>query len=236
MSLLSPPRPTVLDTYRRVETPEGVELGLRVAGPPARLLAWGIDAFLRTLAYMVLAMVLSLAGEIGMGVFLVLLFLGEWLYPVLFEVLGGGATPGKRRLGLLVLHDDGTPVGWTASILRNLVRFADFLPVAYGFGLATMLANRDFKRLGDLAAGTVVVHRAETAGPGGVPRHAAEPPPVPLRPEEQQAVLEYARRLPTWTADRAQELAELALPLTRERGRSGVERLLAIANWLVGRR
>jgi hypothetical protein len=155
---------------------------------------------------------------------------------VFFEVLGGGATPGKRRLGLLVLHDDGTPVGWTASILRNLVRFADFLPMAYGFGLLTMLLHRDFKRLGDLAAGTVVVHRAETAGPAGVPRHAAEPPAVPLGLEEQQAVLEFARRLPTWTGERAEEMAEAALPLTRERGRAGVERLLAIANWLVGRR
>lgn len=231
----------MLDTYRAVETPEGVELGLRVAGPPARLLAWGIDAFLRTLAYLFLAVALSFAGRTGLGVFLVLMFLGEWFYPVAFEVLGGGATPGKRRLGLVVLHDDGTPVGWTASILRNLVRFADFLPVAYGFGLATMLVHRDFKRLGDLAAGTVVVHRAETAGlghvsGGGVPRHAAEPPPAPLRPEEQQAVLEFARRLPTWTEERAREIADLALPLTRERGRAGVDKLLAHANWLVGRR
>ena len=226
----------MLDTYRAVETPEGVELGLRVAGPPVRLLAWGIDTVIRSIVYAFLGAVFSIAGETGLGAFLVLLFLAEWFYPVFFEVLGGGATPGKRRLGLLVLHDDGTPVGWTASILRNLVRFADFLPMAYGFGLLTMLLHRDFKRLGDLAAGTVVVHRAETAGPAGVPRHAAEPPAVPLGLEEQQAVLEFARRLPTWTGERAEEMAEAALPLTRERGRAGVERLLAIANWLVGRR
>jgi uncharacterized RDD family membrane protein YckC len=227
----------VLDTYRSVETPEGVELGLRVAGPPVRLLAWGIDVALRVGGYAVLAPVLALAGETGLGVFLVVLFLGEWFYPVYFEVLRGGATPGKRRLGLLVLHDDGTPVGWTASVVRNLVRFADFLPVAFGLGLLTMLVSRDFKRLGDLAAGTLVVHRSpETSGPGGLPGRRAEPPPVPLLAEEQRAVAEFARRLSTWTAERAEELAELALPLTRERGGPGVERLVAISNWLVGRR
>lgn len=231
----------VLDTFRAVETPEGVELGLRVAGPPARFLAWGLDSVLRSIGYAAVFAVLGLAGQSGIGASLVVLFLGEWFYPVFFEVLGGGATPGKRRLGLVVLHDDGTPVGWTASILRNLLRFADFLPVGYGFGLATMLVRRDFKRLGDLAGGTVVVHRTEReglggVGPGGVPRQAPEPPPVPLRLEEQQAVLEYARRLPTWTSERAEEIASLALPLTGERGRAGVDRLLAISNWLVGRR
>ena len=227
----------MLDTYRAVETPEGVELGLRVAGPPARLLAWGIDAFLRTLAYLFLAIGLSFAGQTGLGIFLVLMFLGEWFYPVAFEVLGGGATPGKRRLGLVVLHDDGTPVGWTASILRNLVRFADFLPVAYGFGLATMLVHRDFKRLGDLAAGTVVVYQsAEKEAARQIPEAAPLAAPVALDPEEQRAVLELAERSATLTRERFEELAELPTPLVgRLAGPQAAARMVGIANHLAGR-
>jgi uncharacterized RDD family membrane protein YckC len=226
----------VLDTYRAVETPEGVELGLRVAGPPVRLLAWSLDAALRLGGYLALLIPLAFLDQVGLGLWLLALFLGEWFYPVLFEVKRGGATPGKRRLGLVVLHDDGTPVGWGASLIRNLVRFADFLPFGYGFGLLTMLVQRDFKRLGDLAAGTIVVHRDPKAARETLPAGRATPPPVALRLDEQRAILEFARRLPTWTAARAEELSDLVAPLTGASGREGIDRLLGWANWIVGRR
>ena len=225
----------MLDTTRTVETPEGVELALHVAGPAPRLLAWGIDTAIRLAGYAALAMPLSLLGQAGSGVLLVVLFLGEWLYPVFFEARSG-ATPGKRQLGLLVLHDDGTPVGWGAASVRNLVRFADFLPLAYGFGIVTMTLNRDFKRLGDLAAGTVVVHREPAARGLRVPAASPEPPPQRLGREEQRAIVDFAERLPTWTDSRAQELAALARPLTGSDGPAAVRRLVAYANWLVGRR
>jgi uncharacterized RDD family membrane protein YckC len=230
----------MLDTYRPVETPEGVEIGLRVAGPVPRLFAAAIDLAVRLGVYTILMIPVSFLGEGGIGLLFVAMFLMEWFYPVLFEVRRGGATPGKRRLGLLVLHRDGTPVGWMASIVRNLLRFADFLPAAYGFGIASMLIDRDFRRLGDLAAGTVVVHRdAEVAGyrvPTGPPLR----PPVPLDLDEQRAVLDFAERLGTWSEARAAELAALAAPLTGippgARGVEGVKSLLGIANWLLGRR
>ena len=60
-----------------------------------------------------------------------LLFLVQWWYMVLFEVLNQGRTPGKYWLGLRVVHDDGTPVGWTSSLTRNLLRFVDLLPFGY---------------------------------------------------------------------------------------------------------
>lgn len=226
----------MLDTYRSVETPEGVELGLKVAGPPVRLFAWLLDAFIRTTGYFLLLIPLAFLEELGFGLLLLVAFLGEWFYPVLFEVKGGGATPGKKRLGLVVLHDDGTPVGWSASVVRNLVRFADFLPVGYGFGLATMLLNRDFKRLGDLAAGTIVVHRDRAPLREGFPPGRPDPPGALLHLAEQRSILEFARRLPTWTEARAAELADLLAPLTRATGRDGIERLVGMANWLVGRR
>jgi uncharacterized RDD family membrane protein YckC len=228
----------MLDTYRPVETPEGVEIGLRVAGPVPRLFAAAIDFAIRLAAYFVLLFPASLLGEAGVGLLLVGIFLGEWFYPVFFEVLRGGATPGKRQMGLLVLQRDGTPVGWMASIVRNLVRFADVLPMAYGFGIASMLIDREFRRLGDLAAGTVVVHReTEVAGyrvPAGPPLR----PPVPLDLDEQRAILDFAERLGTWSEARAAELAGLAAPLTGVSavGTEGVARLLGIANWILGRR
>lgn len=229
----------MLDTYRPVETPEGVEIGLRVAGPVPRLLAAAIDLAVRAGIYTILAIPASLLGKGGMGLLLITVFLLEWFYPVLFEVLRGGATPGKRQMGLLVLHRDGTPVGWMASIVRNLVRFADFLPAAYGFGIASMLVDRDFRRLGDLAAGTVVVHHdSETIG-YRVPTGPPVRPQVPLDLDEQRAVLDFAERLGTWSEARSEELAGIAAPLTgvpRSEGIEGVRHLLGIANWLLGRR
>jgi len=184
----------MLDTYRSIETPEGVELGLWVAGPGVRALAWGFDALIRLGIYLGASIPLAFLGQAGVGLYLLLIFLVEWFYPVFFEVLRGGATPGKRRLGLQVLHDDGTPVGWSAATIRNLVRVADFLPVAYAAGLVTMLFHRDFKRLGDLAAGTVVAHLDEPFSPPRPEPGPATPPAAPLTLEEQRAVIEFAAR------------------------------------------
>lgn len=226
----------MLDTFRPVETPEGVEIGLRVAGPVARLLAWALDVGIRVVAYIFFSALAGLLGDSGIGLLLVAMFLMEWFYPVLFEVLGHGATPGKRAMGLVVLHYDGTPVGWTASILRNLLRFVDFLPICYGFGLASMLINRDFRRLGDLVGGTVVVHRETEALGLRVPPADPLRPPVPLRLDEQRAVIDFAERLGTWSDERSRELAALASPLTSATGNEGVNRLVGMANWLLGRR
>lgn len=219
-----------------VETPEGVEFELRVAGPVPRAMAWAIDCVIRLVGYFVLLVGVGLIGDAAVGVFFLCLFLGEWFYPVLFEVLRDGQTPGKKSLGLTVLHHDGAPVGWTASILRNLVRFADFLPVAYGFGVVSMLASRDFQRLGDLAAGTVVVHGEPPAFGTRVPAAPPMRPPVPLRSDEQRVVIDFAERLSSWSEARASEIATLARPLTGATGRASVERLTSMANWLLGRR
>ncbi|HEX9734871.1 MAG TPA: RDD family protein [Thermoanaerobaculia bacterium] len=226
----------MLDTTRTVETPEGVELGLRLAGPAVRAYAWAIDFAIRIAAYTVMSIPLAFFGQVGMGIYLVLVFLVEWFYPVYFEVHRDGATPGKRSLGIRVLHDDGTPVSWGSSMVRNLVRFADLLPVAYGFGLASMLIHPDFKRLGDLAAGTLVVHRVADGQPASIPEAPPRPPGAVLTLPEQRAILEFAERQTTWSAQRSAELATLARPLTGLTGYAGHAALLGIANWLVGRR
>ena len=94
-----------------------------------------------------------------------------------------------------MLNDDGTPVRWPGALTRNLLRAVDFLPFLYGVGLVAMLCNRDFKRLGDLAAGTVVVYQAEKAAAHAhIPQAPPIAPPVPLTLEEQRAVLDLAER------------------------------------------
>ena len=220
----------MLDTYRAIETPEGVELRLRVAGPVVRSLAWMIDLLIRGGIYIVLSIGLSLFGKFGWGLLLVGLFLIEWFYPVLFEVYRHGATPGKRAMGLCVVNDDGTPVGWSASMIRNLLRYVDFLPVLYGFGLISMLLHPDFKRLGDIAAGTRVVYRDAEKKAAAVPVVPARPPHFPLNLEEQRAVINFAERSQEISPERMEELAGIVLPHGR------ISQLHAAANWLLGKK
>jgi uncharacterized RDD family membrane protein YckC len=228
----------VLDTTRRVATPEGIELTLRLAGPVLRALVWFIDFLLRAALVLVIMMLASRFGRAGLGVVLIAAFVVEWLLPAWFEARWGGQTPAKRWFGLVVLNDDGTPVRWPGALTRNLLRAADFLPFFYGVGLLAMLMNRDFKRLGDLAAGTVVVYQPEKSQAARkIPDAAPLPPPVSLDLDEQRAVLELAERSATLTRERFEELAELPRPLVENAERSAAAaRILGIANHLAGPR
>ncbi len=227
----------MLDTAREVPTPEGIELSLHLAGPVSRALAWLIDLFLRLVALAALSVALGLLGKLGAALMLILWFALEWLYPTAFEVWYGGATPGKRSLGLMVLQEDGTPVRVSASLTRNLLRAIDFFPFCYGVGLLVMLLNRDFKRIGDIAAGTVVVYREAAARHAAVPEAPPAPPPVPLTLAEQRTVLDFASRAASLTQERAEELALLVPRLTGAAdGALARMRLFAIASFLIGRR
>ena len=224
----------MLDTLHSVHTPEGVDLNLRVAGPVARAWAFLID-FLLTVALMVaINIVLRVLGTFGFGLTLLAFFVISWFYPVFFELAARGQTPGKRLLGLRVVHRDGTPVTAPASVLRNFLRAVDLLPIAYLVGLVTMLLDSSFRRLGDLAAGTVVIYADPVRDPAGdVPEAAPLAPPVPLALEEQRAVIAFAERAAFLTPERAAELASIAAPLTGERDAQAA--LGRMAAWLVGR-
>ena len=233
---MSAPVSLQLDTTRSVPTPEGIEIVLRLAGPIPRALAWLTDLLLRLAVLLAAGLALLMLGQFGWGVMLIVAFLLEWLAMAAFEVWADGATPGKRALGIMVLHDDGTPVGWPAALVRNLLRAVDFLPAGYGFGLAAMLAGRDFKRLGDIAAGTVVVYREAAQGAAVIPLAPPVPAPRPLTLEEGRAVLDFAERSPVLTPERAAEIAQLAAALTDAAPGREAERLLEVANYLSGRR
>jgi uncharacterized RDD family membrane protein YckC len=229
----------MIDTRVAVETPEGVELAFSPAGPAPRALAYAMDLAIRSAAYLVLGIALAFLGRAGQGLFLIALFLLEWFYPVAFEVLAGGQTPGKRLLGLRVIRADGAPIGWSRSTVRSLLSFVDFLPFGFAAGLVSTLLTGRHQRLGDLAAGSVVVHQDRT--PAALPATPAAPaaaafqvPAVPLALPEQQAIISFAERAPGLTPERARELADLLEPLTGLRGDPGVARLQALARTLRG--
>ena len=147
-----------IDDQLHIDTPEGARLTLSLAGPLPRALAYGIDLAIRGLALALVAIPLMLFGRGGMGLYLVLLFFMEWFYPVLFEALWQGRTPGKRMMGLAVVHGNGAPLGFNGSLVRNLLRTADLFPMFYLTGFLVMLITRRAQRLGDLAADTLVIH------------------------------------------------------------------------------
>lgn len=154
-----------------IQTPENVTFGYQVAGIGSRFLATLIDTLIVILLQVVVivsfililnALNLPLFGsEISAWVYAVLgmiAFIFYWGYYIFFEIFWNGQSPGKRRVGIRVIRTDGTPITLSESLIRNLTRAVDFLPAAYGIGIITMFIDKQSRRLGDLAAGTIVVH------------------------------------------------------------------------------
>lgn len=228
-----------LDTVVSAETPEGIAIELRPAGLGARCFAYLIDQLVRFVILYAVALPLSFTGRFGYGILLIVMFLLAWIYPVVFELSRWGATPGKRLLGIKVVMDNGLPITPAASLTRNLLRTADFLPALYGSGIVSMLLRRDFKRLGDIAANTLVVYQPEAAPKVALEYVEPRPPVRPLDPQEQATIIGLAARASRLTPERMDELAALAAWVTGDAGRSGPDvtrRVLGVAQWLLGRR
>ncbi len=230
----------MLDTIKKIETPEGVELPLTCAGFYVRSIAWLLDALIQGGLLFLLGIALPSLGDFGMGLFLIAVFIINWFYPVLFEVYMHGQTPGKKVMKIQVLLMDGTLVNWGASMLRNLLRTVDFLPFFYILGFISMLFSKDFRRLGDLAADTIVVYKRSQQHIARIPQAEPVAPPLALTAREQQSIVSYAERLSQFSPERAEELALLATPLVKDldqqSGHAASDRIVSIANYLVGRR
>jgi len=201
------PKPTPPSGIR---LPEGLFLPLQPAAVPTRALALVIDtAILAAMAALCLlgarAVLGSLPGDWAAAIeaLLAALFLG--LYGFLFEWLGGGATPGKQALRLAVLRDDGRPAGVVPALVRNVMRAIDFLPALYLLGTAAALGSGGSRRLGDWAAGTMVVHLPRP--PAAPRRRSRSSVPLP-RPRDCGPLPEAAtlRRLPSGLRRRAARL------------------------------
>jgi uncharacterized RDD family membrane protein YckC len=145
----------------RIATPEGVELELVLAGLASRFMSESVDS---TLVMALLAALIALAALAGgaAGAILLSIALGGLLlitiaYHVAFEVLGGGRSPGKRMVGLRVVMEGGEAIGLRASAVRNLARLLEGPVLLYAPAIVAILATRRNQRLGDLAAGALVV-------------------------------------------------------------------------------
>jgi uncharacterized RDD family membrane protein YckC len=226
-----------LDTTTEIETPEHVRFRYHLAGPAKRALAYLIDALVRGLIVFVAGILGAMAGvadsglgHASVGVMLLVLFLVEWGYYVFFETIWSGRTPGKRALSLRVVTEGGHPLRFTDSLLRNLVRGADWLPAiwavgVYGVGLVVMGRDHRFRRLGDLAAGTIVI--VEERHAVAAPLHLDPPPTpaelrglpqrIPLSGEELDAIELFLRRVGKLSVARENELAEMVAPVFARR-------------------
>ena len=225
----------LLDTHYWVETPEGIELEAQFAGPVPRVLAYSIDLFIRGLVIIGFAILLAVLGKAGGGFILIIMFMLEWFYPVFFEVLKGGQTPGKQVLGLTVVNDDLTPISWNASMVRNLLRAADFLPLLYVGGLICMVINGQFRRLGDLAAGTLVVYKSQSEQSAlNIPDNLSRVPSFALELEDQVAIIDFTQRHDQLSKARQQELANLLQPVIKVKDDEAIEYVLGVGGWLLG--
>ncbi|AJQ97094.1 RDD family protein [Gynuella sunshinyii] len=225
----------LLDTTIAVETPEGVDFTVTPAGVVSRSLAYTTDFFIRVLVIALAMLILAFLGEAGTGIALVIYFLLEWFYPVFFE-LTKGATPGKKWFKLYVIHDDGSPITFSSSLLRNLLRAADILPMFYLLGLISMVCNGQFKRLGDLAAGTLVVRMTAIKNTPVETTSGVKAPSFALTATEQQAVVQFAQRAQVLSSARRQELANILSPVLNEQNQQAVETIDQMANYLLGRK
>jgi uncharacterized RDD family membrane protein YckC len=156
-----------------IQTPENVAFGYQVAGIGSRFIASLLDTLLIVLLQIVVIIVAiliinafdqfaaALASWI-IAIFGLIMAIFYWGYYVFFEMLWNGQSPGKRWVGLRVIRTDGTPITLSEALIRNLVRIVDFLPAMYGIGIITMFIDKQSRRLGDLAAGTLVVQDRAT--------------------------------------------------------------------------
>lgn len=229
-----------------IETPEQIDLSFQKAGIGSRFYAALIDTGLLLLIalvgyYVNRNFVRELGDTLGnwLGAFGgIIAFALFWGYYMVSEVTTNGQSLGKRALGLRVIKEGGYPIGFADSAIRNLVRLVDFLPFFYGAGLLAMLINKDWRRLGDLAAGTLVVKTAPTdrrfTGPNSKVVPAVNIPPQAtftysdwIRPElvtetELGVIREYLGRREMLPKFRRSELARtIASPIVEKMGGRG---------------
>jgi len=213
-------------------------LQFAVAGPVVRGMAWLIDVTIRSIIWITFVALLSALateslseGYVAVGLFLIMQFMISWFYTTLFEAMTG-TTPGKKMFGLWVVHDNATPITWSGALIRNFLRVIDNLPFIYVVGLVSMLMDNRFRRLGDLAAGTLVIYRDKATETTSFAHDVGLPPPEWLTRDDRQAVVDFAERSQSLSPDRQQELANILSHLVDEDADT-VHTLKSWAHWIL---
>ncbi len=194
-----------------IETPEQTSLEFPLAGIGSRFLAVALDTLLQFGVYIVLGLIAAMVSSVGifstlgkqwgLAILGFIAFAVQFGYFATFEIVWNGQTPGKRWTHLRVIQDSGRPITAYDAILRNLLRIVDNLPILYAIGIVTMLISKENKRVGDYAAGTVVVHEKPLQGVTAIWSVTAAPgqsvPTTPvgqLAPDELQLVETFFER------------------------------------------
>jgi len=226
-----------LDTLALVETPEGTDLHADLVGLVPRALAYTVDLFVRIGIMFVLSILLLFFGEVGVGIYLIVFFVLEWWYPVLFEVYRGGQTWGKKAFKIKVVNDDLTPVSLGPSLIRNLLRGADIFPLFYAVGSVSVLCTNRFQRLGDLAAGTIVVYcEADDYDSSILDQVEAVAPTHAMSEDQQVAFINFALNKGRLSQDRQEEIAEIIRPRLPLNVTKASDYVRGVGKWLLGAR
>lgn len=155
--------------YKQIRTPEGIGFNLVLAGPASRMLAWCVDAACIMLATELVGIGLAIAGllsrDLAVALHITAMFVVSVGYGMFTEWLLKGQTIGKRLLNLRVMDREGLRLRFSQVAIRNLLRVVDSLPVAYLLGGTVCLFSNHCQRLGDLAAGTIVIRHQKTRQP-----------------------------------------------------------------------
>ncbi|MCB9396703.1 MAG: RDD family protein [Acidobacteria bacterium] len=232
-----------MDTVFNVETPEYSEFRFYQAGIFQRMFAYGLDHVFILTIMLLINFGFSLLGVFmggGLAMFstlfgILVAITVWWLYFIVLEALWKGQTLGKKILGIRVISDRGTPISWGQSFLRNLLRMADSFPYYgntgslvllpfYGVGFFSCFFTQKRQRLGDLAAGTIVVRveREVLLTQSQLDVNQLEPamagfPKIQLNRGDSQALIRYIHRRPAFSQARREELAEPFVERLRQR-------------------
>lgn len=155
-----------------IRTPENVTFEFELASVASRAIAWFLDVIVMAIGIVIFSCVLSWAGGFGAAILFVVIFLVQWWYSALCEWFWGGQTVGKRVVGLRTLQLSGVRITFFQAVVRNLIRIVDLLPALYFVGGVSALIDRHGRRLGDLAAGTMVVRERRAPLPSAIVSHA----------------------------------------------------------------
>jgi uncharacterized RDD family membrane protein YckC len=213
-----------------ITTPEHVPIRLEPAGAGSRFLAILIDAVIVTAIGTTIAGLLSpfLPGGVVAAIFVTVNFFLTWSWHIWFETRKQGRTPGKRMLRIRVIDARGLPVSLHQSLVRNITRTLDFIPVFYGVGAIAVMLSKSRRRLGDIIADTLVVRDAQPLAYRGQlaaeRRHNSLRTPRVLRLarhrislEEREFLLTLCLRADRMTAEARYDLMEEVAKLYRAR-------------------
>ena len=227
-----------MNEHLSIDTPEQIELNYDLAGIGSRFCTALIDSMLigailfggwllTNAIYDILTERLGywMAAIVGIITFAI-----NWGYYIVFDLISNGQSPGKRLLNLRVIKEGGYPINFADSAIRNLVRIVDFLPMFYGIGIVSMMFDKKWRRLGDLAAGTLVVKERADLTPNQLIASVAPKTALiygdwirldEVTDAELSTIREYLSRRGILAIDRRQQLARtIGTPIAQKMGSS----------------